>query len=97
VILTYDSFSFSGPCWFELQKAANVADTKGEAVPSVAAGENPDDEFCKMCQDKFKNFFNDEEEEWQLLGAVRIDGKTFHPLCGEDYKVSIFDMMLLLL
>jgi hypothetical protein len=41
--------------------------------------------------------FNDEMEEWQLRAAVRVDGKTFHPLCYGDYKVSVFVMMLCLL
>lgn len=45
------------------QRAANVADTEVEDVPSVSAGENPDDKICSMCADKFKNVFNDEEEE----------------------------------
>ncbi|PNF27040.1 hypothetical protein B7P43_G10416 [Cryptotermes secundus] len=44
----------AGPCWFEWQRAANVADTKVEDVPSVSEGENPDDEICIMCHDRFK-------------------------------------------
>jgi hypothetical protein len=36
-------------------------------------------------------------EEWHLRGAVPVDVKIFHPLFCEDYKVSIFVMMLRLL
>jgi hypothetical protein len=87
--MTYNSFSFSGPCWFEKQRAANEGEKEVHEVPSVCAGDNPDDAFCAMCSDKFEQFFNDEMEEWQLRGAVRVDGKTFHPLCYEDYKKEI--------
>ena len=55
-----------------------------------------------MCHDKFEQFYNEEREEWHLRAAVRIDGKTYHPLCYDDYKVRIFiinftDFLLLLL
>jgi len=55
-----------------------------------------------VCHDKFEQFYNEEREEWHLRAAVRIDGKTYHPLCYDDYKVSIFiinftDLLLLLL
>lgn len=43
-----------------------------------------------MCHDKFEQFYNEEREEWHLRAAIRIDGKTYHPLCYDDYKVSIF-------
>jgi hypothetical protein len=61
-----------------------------QEVPSVCAGENPEDTFCAVCHDKFEQFYNEEREEWHLRAAVRIDGKTYHPLCYDDYKVSIF-------
>jgi hypothetical protein len=80
-----------------MQGTANGAEQEVQEIPSVCAGENPDDAFCAMCGDKFEQFFNDEMEEWHLRGAVRAYGKTFHALCCEDYKVSIFVMMLRLL
>jgi hypothetical protein len=43
-----------------------------------------------VCHDKFEQFYNEEREEWHLRAAIRIDGKTYHPLCYDDYKVSIF-------
>ncbi|PNF43984.1 hypothetical protein B7P43_G00905 [Cryptotermes secundus] len=78
-----------GPCWFEMQQAEKGREKEVQEVPSVCAGENPNDAFCGMCSDKFEQFFNDEIEEWHLRGAVRVDGKTFHPLCSEDYKRSL--------
>jgi hypothetical protein len=78
-------------------RLTNEGKKEVQEVPSVYAGENPDDAFCAMCSDKFEQFFNDEMQEWHLHGAVRVEGKTFHPLCCEDYKVSIFVMMLPLL
>jgi hypothetical protein len=80
-----------------MQRAANGAGKAAQEVLSVCAGENPEDTFCAMCNDKFEQFFNDELEEWHLHGAVRVDEKTFHPLCCEDYKVSVFVLMLRLL
>jgi hypothetical protein len=68
-----------------------------QGVASVYAADSPADAFCSVCGDKFEAFFNDEMEERQLRAAVRVDGKTFHPLCCGDYKVSIFFMMLCLL
>jgi pre-mRNA cleavage complex 2 protein Pcf11 len=67
-----------------------------EAIPSVPEGRNPADNTCAVCFEKFQFFFNDELEEWHLRGAMRVDGKTFHPTCYEDYKVSISVMSHLL-
>lgn len=77
------------PCWFEKQQAAKGGENVvREEVPTVYAGENPADRFCRVCGDKFDIMWNDENEEWQLRAAVRVDGITFHPLCYEDYKVE---------
>jgi hypothetical protein len=80
-----------------MQQVTKGGEKEVKEVPSVCTGDNPADAFCCVCGDKFEEFFNDDLEEWQLRGAIRVDGKTFHPLCYEDYKVSIFVMMLRLL
>jgi hypothetical protein len=80
-----------------VQQAVKGGEKEVEEVPSVCTGDDLADGFCYVCHDEFEVFFNDELEEWQLRAAVRVDGKTFHPLCYEDYKVSIFVMMLHLL
>lgn len=85
---------FSAQSWFETQQAAEGEEKEVQEVPSVCAGENPEDTFCAVCHDKFEQFYNEEREEWHLRAAVRVDGKTYHPLCYDDYKVSIFIIML---
>jgi hypothetical protein len=86
--------SFSAQSWFEAQQAAEGEEKEVEEVPSVCAGENPEDTSCAVCQDKFEQFYNEEKEEWHLRAAVRVDGKTYHPLCYDDYKVSTCSIML---
>jgi pre-mRNA cleavage complex 2 protein Pcf11 len=86
--------SFSAQSWFETQQAAEGEEKEVQEVPSVCVGENPEDTFCAVCHDKFEQFYNEEREEWHLRAAVRVDGKTYHPLCYDDYKVSISIIML---
>ena len=48
-------------------------------------------QVCEICRDPFEQFYDDDEEEWHLRDAVRIDGRTYHPVCYEDYKeVCVF-------
>lgn len=56
-------------------------------MPSVPADPNSTDECCEVCRDKFDQFFNEEKEEWHLKNAIRIEDKTYHPVCYEDYQV----------
>lgn len=58
-------------------------------IPSVPADPDVQDPRCDVCQDRFEQFYNEEKEEWHLRMAMRIDGKTYHPLCYEDYQVCI--------
>lgn len=57
-------------------------------LPRCVTGLNDVDKKCEMCHDKFEAFYNDENEEWHLRNAIRVEGKTFHPICFEDYKPS---------
>ena len=43
-------------------------------------------QMCDICRDPFEQFYDDEEEEWHLRDAMRADGRTYHPVCYEDYK-----------
>ncbi|KAF5296968.1 hypothetical protein FQR65_LT10120 [Abscondita terminalis] len=63
-------------------------------IPCVPADPNVQDASCEVCRDKFEQFFNEEKDEWQLRMAVRVDGKTYHPLCYEDYQASLVDPLL---
>jgi hypothetical protein len=79
VILACNSFSISAQSSLEPQ--ADNKENEVPAVPTVPEGKDPQSNICAMCHEKFKFIFNDELEEWHLLGAVRVDGKTFHPGC----------------
>lgn len=50
--------------------------------------ESQEEVVCEVCQDRFEQFYNEEREEWHLKMAVRVDGKTYHPLCYEDLQVT---------
>lgn len=39
---------------------------------------------CYVCHDPFENFFDDNREEWHLKDAMRVEGKTYHPICYQD-------------
>ncbi|CAF1146773.1 unnamed protein product [Adineta steineri] len=45
-----------------------------------------DDDRCYVCHDPFENFFDDNREEWCLKDAIRIDGRTYHPICYQDVQ-----------
>ncbi|KAG5844329.1 hypothetical protein ANANG_G00161350 [Anguilla anguilla] len=51
-----------------------------KAAPAVVA------ESCEICQEQFEMYWEEEEEEWHLKNAIRVEGKTYHPSCYEDYK-----------
>ncbi|CAF4663298.1 unnamed protein product [Rotaria sp. Silwood1] len=57
-------------------------------VISCSAKENGDidDDRCHVCHDPFENFFDDNREEWRLKDAMRVDGKTYHPMCYQDVQ-----------
>ncbi|XP_075167263.1 pcf11 cleavage and polyadenylation factor subunit isoform X2 [Haematobia irritans] len=58
-------------------------------IQSCPAGPDDVDRACDMCQEKFEHFYNEELEEWHLRCAIRVEEKTYHPLCYEDYKASL--------
>jgi hypothetical protein len=65
--------------------------TRLPGLESSSCPAGPDDvnRSCNMCHDQFEQFFNEETEEWHLRSAIKVDDKFFHPICYEDYKVSI--------
>lgn len=81
--------------WFETQQQLEMdlanddsAQRNESPVPSCIAGPDDVDKTCDMCHDQFETFYNEENEEWHLRNAVRVDGKTYHPICFEDCKTS---------
>lgn len=61
--------------------------------PSVPTGSD-EDARCQVCHDAFEQFYNEEKEEWHLRPAVNYEEKNYHPLCLEDFKVSLFPILI---
>lgn len=85
---------FSAQSWFETEKQttevenAVTEDVPEEAdQPSVPTG-SATELRCHVCHDEFKQFYNEEMEEWHIKPAVVFEGNNFHPFCLEDHKVS---------
>lgn len=47
------------------------------------------EKVCDMCHDEFEQYYNEENEEWHLRNAIKVDEKCYHPICYEDYKASL--------
>ncbi|KAL3880688.1 hypothetical protein ACJMK2_032908 [Sinanodonta woodiana] len=48
-----------------------------------ATGEDKDD-LCDTCHEPFEQYWDEDQEEWHLRDALRINEKTYHPICYED-------------
>ncbi|KAI3374052.1 hypothetical protein L3Q82_022618 [Scortum barcoo] len=68
----------------EVQK--NQAAAKEKEFQSVRATKDQVGELCEICQEPFETYWVEEEEDWFLKNAIRVDDKNFHPSCFEDYK-----------
>ncbi|CAB1415618.1 unnamed protein product [Pleuronectes platessa] len=68
----------------EVQKSQAAA--KEREVQIVRATKDQVGESCEICQEPFETYWVEEEEDWFLKDAVRVDDKNFHPACFEDYK-----------
>ncbi|KAF2885051.1 hypothetical protein ILUMI_21106 [Ignelater luminosus] len=75
-------------------EGANEEGEEEIEIPCVPADPNVQNAICEVCQDRFEQFYNEEKDEWQLRMAVRVDDKTYHPLCYEDYQASLVDVTL---
>ncbi|NXT79114.1 PCF11 protein, partial [Zapornia atra] len=65
---------------------------KEKEFQSVPAGPAGAVESCEICQEQFEQYWDEEEEEWHLKNAIRVDEKIYHPSCYEDYQnTSSFD------
>lgn len=56
---------------------------------SCQAGPKGAEETCEVCHDKFEYFFNEENEEWHLKNAIRVEEKCYHPMCYDDHKTAL--------
>ncbi|XP_018105873.1 pre-mRNA cleavage complex 2 protein Pcf11 isoform X2 [Xenopus laevis] len=59
---------------------------KEKEFQSVQAGPAGADEICEICQEQFEQYWDEEEEEWHLKNAMRVNEKIYHPSCYDDYK-----------
>ncbi|XP_053312660.1 pre-mRNA cleavage complex 2 protein Pcf11 isoform X2 [Spea bombifrons] len=59
---------------------------KEKEFQSVVAGPAGSDELCDICQEQFEQYWDEEEEEWHLRNAMRVNDKIYHPSCYDDYK-----------
>ncbi|KFD66086.1 hypothetical protein M514_00765 [Trichuris suis] len=56
-----------------------VASTDSVAVASEG------EQFCAVCEETFEQFFDQDEDAWKLRNATVVNGKTYHPLCYQDF------------
>ncbi|XP_031173245.1 pre-mRNA cleavage complex 2 protein Pcf11 isoform X2 [Sander lucioperca] len=73
----------------EVQKSQAAA--KEKEFQSVKATKDQVGELCEICQEAFETYWVEEEEDWFLKNALRVDDKNFHPACFEDYKNTYLD------
>ncbi|NXT22446.1 PCF11 protein, partial [Syrrhaptes paradoxus] len=59
---------------------------KEKEFQSVPAGPAGAVESCEICREQFEQYWDEEEEEWHLKNAIRVDEKIYHPSCYEDYQ-----------
>lgn len=72
-----------------VQEPSFVGSQGNKLIQCPAAIGNDTDDVCDICGDPFEQFWEEEEEEWHLRNAVRVEGKTYHPVCYEDVKESV--------
>lgn len=43
-------------------------------------------QYCKICQEPFEQYWDEDDEAWMLRDAMKVNDKTYHPTCFEDLK-----------
>ncbi|CAI9726967.1 Hypothetical predicted protein [Octopus vulgaris] len=62
-------------------KDINPVEKEVAKKPQLIPGIN---DMCSVCKESFTQFYNQEDEEWQLKDAVVMDNQYFHEICSED-------------
>uniref|UniRef100_A0A1L8DCG8 Pre-mRNA cleavage complex 2 protein Pcf11 n=1 Tax=Nyssomyia neivai TaxID=330878 RepID=A0A1L8DCG8_9DIPT len=83
--------------WFETQQQelsatqedSNQRGGTDSPIPSCLALPDDSNRICDVCHDPFEQFYNEETEEWHLRPAIRVEERTYHPLCYADYQASL--------
>ncbi|CAG5134321.1 unnamed protein product [Candidula unifasciata] len=55
-----------------------------EVVKNPVASGIEGEDVCATCGDPFDQMWNEDTEEWILKNTIKVDGKTYHPVCYED-------------
>lgn len=42
-------------------------------------------QLCNICHEVFEHYWDEELEEWHLREAIKVNNKTYHPICYEDH------------
>lgn len=59
------------------QETASVPEEQAPLESTEAFENGPEDDgFCKICQEKFEKFLDDDSEEWRWKNAIRVGGKV---------------------
>lgn len=64
-------------------------DSQCEDFPCIPSHDYPLGVHCELCHEKFEEFFNEDDDEWQYKDCIRNEGLTFHPFCFKDFQVSV--------
>ncbi|KJE89119.1 hypothetical protein, variant 1 [Capsaspora owczarzaki ATCC 30864] len=56
----------------------------GESVDAAVAVLPDDATECSICGDKLERVYNQDDEEWRFVGAVRVGAQVFHTRCHAD-------------
>ncbi|KAJ3291122.1 hypothetical protein HK104_006326 [Borealophlyctis nickersoniae] len=74
--------------FFETSKSSNAPSSAlppPPPVPNIPA-DNTKEARCAICLEDLEKFYDDENEEWMLRGAVKVDGVLYHQTCHMDHS-----------
>ncbi|KAJ1890373.1 mRNA 3' end processing factor [Kickxella alabastrina] len=66
--------------------ARNIEELKRKTL-AVPSGYN--NSPCAICKEPFERRFNEDEEDWQFVNAVEVDGTIYHATCNANQTRSI--------
>ncbi|KAJ3279278.1 hypothetical protein HK104_001590 [Borealophlyctis nickersoniae] len=74
--------------FFETSKPSNAPNSNLPPPPPVSniPADNTKEARCAICHEDLEKFYDDENEEWMLRGAVKVDGVLYHQTCHMDFS-----------
>lgn len=84
------------PSFFEGAGAEKTkSEEKAVEEPCVVVSPDLTLRVCSGCHEAFRQFYDQESEEWKYKNAIEVDGVNFHPSCHQDMlmvsKIQSFD------